>query len=249
MDKDMLLSSFNVKRIVRSVRYTLGGEVSYSQPRIAYIRQGRAEFLYNGRVISAEEGDLVFIPMHARYYSVWYGEPQIEFYVLEFSFYASHLFHDCIFQTVKGISAEKFDEIYEESKKGGFLALSGFYNVIDRLQNILKKDARNFRHSHIQPALEYIENNFSQPVEIKALARLCNCSESSLFKTFQAIMGVSPIAYKHNIMIQNALDMLAHTDLSIEEISRRVGFASANYFRKIFIRITGKTPKEIRRKN
>ncbi len=249
MEKDMLLSSFNVKKIVRSSRYTLGGEVSYSQPRIAYIRQGRAEFLYNGRIISAEEGDLVYIPMHTRYYSVWYGEPQIEFYVIEFSFYASQLFHDCSFQTVKGISAEEFDEIYAESEKGSFLALSGFYNIIDRLHKSLEKDTRSFRHSHIQPALEFIENNFSQPIEIKTLARLCRCSESSLFKTFQTVMGVSPIVYKHNIMIQHSLDLLAHTDLSIEEISRRVGFASSNYFRKIFIKITGKTPKEIRRKN
>ena len=249
MNKDMLLSSFNIKRIVRSVRYTLGGEVSYSQPRIAYVKQGRAEFLYNGRIITAEEGDLVYIPMHTRYYSVWYGEPQIEFYVLEFSFYASHFFRDYIFQTVKGFSAKEFDEIYLENEKGSFLALSGFYYVLESLRSSLERDMRSFRYGNIQPAIQYIESNFGQPIEIKALARLCSCSESSLFKTFKAAMGVSPIVYKHNIMIQNALDMLAHTDLSIEEISRRVGFASANYFRKIFIKITGKTPKEIRRKN
>lgn len=47
-------------------------------------------------------------------------------------------------------------------------------------------------------------------------------------------------------MVQNALDLLAHTDLTIEEISSKVGFSSSNYFRKVFFDITGKTPKEVR---
>ena len=52
---------------------------------------------------------------------------------------------------------------------------------------------------------------------------------------------MSPIVYKHNILIQHALDMLIHTDLSIEEISVKLGFSSANYFRKIFCKIVHKS--------
>lgn len=249
MEKNLLLSEFMIKRVLRSERYTLGGEVSYTHPKLAYIKQGRAEFLYNGRTLYAQAGDMVYIPMNTQYYSVWFGEPQIEFYVIEFSFYDPYIYYEYNLQVISGYSDDVFDKIYSEAGKNDLMALSRFYGVLSTIYDKMTAKRQTHKSSYIQPALEYIENNFSQPIEIKELAQLCSCSESSLFKTFQAVVGVSPIVYKHNIMIQNALDMLAHTDLSIEEISRRTGFASANYFRKIFIKITGKTPKEIRRKN
>ena len=49
-------------------------------------------------------------------------------------------------------------------------------------------------------------------------------------------------------MIQHAIELLANTDMTVEEISRRVGFSSSNYFRKIFIKLTDKTPKELRKR-
>lgn len=48
-------------------------------------------------------------------------------------------------------------------------------------------------------------------------------------------------------MIQHAIELLIHTEMSIEEISRTIGFSSSNYFRKIFYKLTKKTPKELRK--
>lgn len=98
----------------------------------------------------------------------------------------------------------------------------------------------------VHPAVEYIENNYNMPVSIEKLELLCHSCNSGFFRLFKQAVGVTPITYKHNIMVQNALDLLAHTDLTIEEISSKVGFSSSNYFRKVFFDITGKTPKEVR---
>ena len=98
----------------------------------------------------------------------------------------------------------------------------------------------------VQPAVDYIESNYNMPITIEKLAQLCHSCTSGLFKLFKSATGVTPIAYKHNIMIQNALDLLTHTDLTVEEISARVGFSSPNYFRRVFYDITGKTPKQVR---
>jgi AraC-like DNA-binding protein len=48
-------------------------------------------------------------------------------------------------------------------------------------------------------------------------------------------------------MIQHALDLLTHTDMTVDEISQSTGFASSNYFRTVFTKMTGKTPKEVRK--
>ncbi|MEE1048063.1 MAG: helix-turn-helix domain-containing protein [Clostridia bacterium] len=44
-------------------------------------------------------------------------------------------------------------------------------------------------------------------------------------------------------MIQHALDLLSNTTLSIEEISSKTGFSSPNYFRTVFLKLTGSSPK------
>jgi AraC-like DNA-binding protein len=48
-------------------------------------------------------------------------------------------------------------------------------------------------------------------------------------------------------MIQHALDMLAHTDLTVDEVSQKTGFSSSNYFRTVFRKMTGKSPKEVKK--
>ena len=44
--------------------------------------------------------------------------------------------------------------------------------------------------------------------------------------------------------MKSVIDIL---DLSVEEISMRVGFESSTYFRRVFKKITSKTPKEYRK--
>ena len=104
------------------------------------------------------------------------------------------------------------------------------------------------KHSSIAPAVNYIESNFSESLSIEALSQMCHISQSTLFEQFKRNFGVTPIAYKHNIMIQHAIELLTNTEMSIEEISSLVGFSSYNYFRKIFYKLTEKTPKELRKK-
>jgi AraC-like DNA-binding protein len=91
-----------------------------------------------------------------------------------------------------------------------------------------------------------IESHFKENLSIKTLAEFCNLSESHFFTLFKKQTGLTPIQYKHNLLVQNAIDMLTSTDKTIEEISEELNFSSSNYFRKIFTSITGHTPKEYR---
>ena len=106
----------------------------------------------------------------------------------------------------------------------------------------------NDNRQFVLHCVEYIENNYNQNISINTLAKLCHCSESGFFKLFRKSTGVTPITYKHNIMIQHALDLLSHTTLSIEEVSSKTGFSSSNYFRTVFLKLTGTTPKELRKR-
>ena len=49
------------------------------------------------------------------------------------------------------------------------------------------------------------------------------------------------------LAVQLVFAAAAGTDLSVEDISRLLGFSSSSYFRKVFFAGTKKTPREYRR--
>ena len=59
---------------------------------------------------------------------------------------------------------------------------------------------------------------------------------------------MTPIDYKNKKTVDLAMLMLLNNrDLSIEEVSSRLGFESSTYFRRIFKAYVGYTPTEYRR--
>ena len=246
MQKKCLISNYSFQKYNYQNIHSAGPKVYFYNPCIGYVKKGYAKFLYKGHILYADEGDLIYIAYGTKYHSVWFGSPDIEWYSIKFTFKSQYDFREYQFQILKDYPSELFDKMYETYENSYLLSVSYFYQFLDDIYKKLKADLKPVSYMMVEPAVDYIENNYNRNISISTLIGLCHCSESGFFKLFKKSTGVTPIAYKHNIMIQHALDMLSHTTLSIEEISSRVGFSSSNYFRKIFIKLTGKTPKELR---
>ncbi len=240
------INRFEIRKLEFDKTYTTGSLQSYARPCIGYLLRGVGKFFYNGNTYFATEGDLIYIAKDTKYYSVWYGEPEIEFYSITFDFTHPYAYYDYRFQIVKNYPRELFDGMIKNFKEHPGLSLSKMYTLLDDIYPKLQKDASPIQNGAIEDSIIYIENNYASPIEIDELCRLCHLSRSSLFEAFKKRTGVSPINYKHNIMIQHALDMLSHTNMTVDEISQAVGFSSSNYFRTVFFKLTGKKPKEIR---
>ena len=65
-------------------------------------------------------------------------------------------------------------------------------------------------------------------------------------EVFRREVGLTPVRYRHTLLVQEAMGLLLRTNLTVEEISDRLGFSSSCYFRRVFSSIAGKTPREIR---
>lgn len=246
MFSDTLVSYFHYTLFEYNRTHTSGSTVLFVRPCIGYVLKGSAQFLYKGQNYYAFEGDLIYIAKGTKYYSVWTGDPEVKFYSIDFSFAKPYSLYEYRFQIVENYPRVLFDKIYE-TFGSTFECMPYFYSLLsDIYTKMTAETAVSASVTAVQPAVDYIEEHFSEEVSISGLSALCHMCESGFFRQFRRATGVTPIAYKHNIMIQNALDMLSHTDLTIEEISARVGFSSSNYFRKVFFDITGKTPREVR---
>lgn len=246
MQNNCLISNYSFHLYNYQGIHSAGPKLYFYNPCIGYVKKGYAKFLYKGRILYAYEGDLIYIAYGTKYHSVWFGSPDIEWYSIDFSFKSQYAFYEYQFQILKDYPSNLFDKMNESYENSYLLSVSYFYQLLDDIYSKLKATSKAVPYMTIEPAIEYIENNYNQNISISTLAKLCHCSESGFFKLFRKSTGVTPIAYKHNIMIQHALDLLSYTSLSVEEISSSVGFSSSNYFRKIFTRLTGKTPKELR---
>lgn len=87
------------------------------------------------------------------------------------------------------------------------------------------------------------DNNFN----IELLARKLNIHRSVLSRKFKSQLGITPIAYLDMCRMQKMLSLLNETGLSVKEIASRSGFSDVNYAIKKIKKLTGKTPKKIRR--
>lgn len=81
---------------------------------------------------------------------------------------------------------------------------------------------------------------------IETLASLAGLSESHFMKRFRECVGSSYKTYLHCYKVRLAQSMLINTKLSILQISEELGFCNANYFCKVFHKISGNSPREFR---
>lgn len=95
-------------------------------------------------------------------------------------------------------------------------------------------------------ALEYMEKDYAKLEGIKVIADLLGISLSHLTREFTKETGINPIKYLTNIRMQNAMQLLTNTDLSINEIAVKCGFSNGNYFSKIFKKNRHLSPNQFR---
>lgn len=100
--------------------------------------------------------------------------------------------------------------------------------------------------ARIEPALKRIHSEHSiDPITIE-LARACSYSESQFNRIFRQIIGQSPRQYILRHKLETAKELLAHTNLSLSEISIQAGFYDASDFGKQFRKQENLTPRQYR---
>lgn len=97
-----------------------------------------------------------------------------------------------------------------------------------------------------QDLSEFIEANLDSPLKLSVLAGKCFYNPSYFSRVFKERFGVSPIEYITERRLDAAIRLLTETDLSIDEISRRVGFSDRRNFYHAFSKHIGCTPSEYR---
>ena len=92
----------------------------------------------------------------------------------------------------------------------------------------------------------WLRTNLSSEVTINELAQQFGVSQRSLTRRFKAATGVRATQYWQQLRIETAKDLLASSNLSIQEISYQVGYQDQGHLSRVFKLAMNQTPKDYR---
>ncbi|WP_037900953.1 GlxA family transcriptional regulator [Streptomyces sp. NRRL S-350] len=103
------------------------------------------------------------------------------------------------------------------------------------------------RDEGLADVLAWAREHLHEPLPVAELARRALMSKRSFARRFTAATGTTPHAWLRSLRLSRAEELLETTDLPVEEVARRVGYAGAAVLREQFVRRRGVPPRSYRR--
>ncbi|MBQ7225397.1 MAG: helix-turn-helix domain-containing protein [Clostridia bacterium] len=200
-------------------------------------------------------GDAFIIPpKHMYRYS---GSERIYYLYVHFTgSYASRLLKECGFDSLPCVIENDFSTKLQKSFNSMIdIFLQDEHLSIQRcaclLQEILLSicmtmlDSKN--NSPIKTSLKFIHSAFTERIDVPYLAGLEKLSISHYTTIFKKQTGKSPNEYIIDLRLQLAQNFLCSTNMSVKQISHRVGYADQYFFSRLFKKRLGVSPQVYRK--
>ncbi|WP_170311514.1 helix-turn-helix domain-containing protein [Vallitalea okinawensis] len=101
----------------------------------------------------------------------------------------------------------------------------------------------------IKNTLHYIDQHLYDDLSLTQVAEDLDVNSSYLSRIFKQEVGIPFSEYIHQSRIKKAQHLLLLTELSIVEISNKLGYTTQSHFTKIFKKICGMTPKQYKQEH
>lgn len=115
------------------------------------------------------------------------------------------------------------------------------------------KDLSSFTLKHSEQdkyvafTLDYIQKNYASKIQIEEIARKLNISGRYLSKIFLSHMNMTILNYINTYRMNQAIDLIANTELSMTKISEKIGMNDSQHFSKLFKNTIGSSPSQYRK--
>jgi AraC-like DNA-binding protein len=99
---------------------------------------------------------------------------------------------------------------------------------------------------HVEQALGILQNHVFSQISLGAVCDQLKITEEYLIRLFRRHLNMTPMRYLNNLKMETATSLLLNSDLSIKEISWKLGFSSQYHFSRTFKAYSGCTPTDYR---
>ena len=95
---------------------------------------------------------------------------------------------------------------------------------------------------------EIHQNYLTDKIDVEKYAKQVDLSKDRLSVIFKKRFGLAPYKYQLMLKMNDATDLLLHTDLSIGEIAEKLRFSNQLYFSSSYKKQIGLSPSEMRKR-
>jgi len=140
-----------------------------------------------------------------------------------------------------------------EGKQTRHDALDGIYGALAHASDLIHEARRYEKYVNrtatvTEKIRQYIDSHFQEEIRRDALAEMVYLNTDYMARIFKKEVGISISAYILQKRVEEAKNLLVHSDLPINTVSIYVGYSNFSYFTKMFKENTGYSPLEYRRK-
>ena len=213
------------------------------------------ETFYLDDIETGNAGSFILFAPGEKQHHVYLGDKTAEFYYVHFqcerlpseiSLKTSKLYHTPFSRQV----CDTFEALLEETlRKQPFYEKLCLYKMLHLLTLLERKllctnhpDKENFQH--IARVVQHMNQAYADDLSLEDYANMCAMSKYHFIRTFERIVGCSPIQYRNNIRLQHAADLLLEEEYSVEQVGIMLGYSSPSYFSSAFKQKYGVSPKQ-----
>jgi len=231
---------------------------------ITYVLEGSIEITIDGIKETANSGDIVIVPplkKHSietpKYCKIW----------------------SCVFSNDFVLDFISTDELYGGGDKAVFTPskhLSYFFDnrLIDSEESLIEFTTTTFRmfklfihaiyeeytrtvphtkssnkNSTLATILLYINEHSKENISLKSVSAALGFSAGHISRCISQLNDMNFCTLLNSFRVENAKFLLITTDLKISEITQKSGFPNERSLHRAFIKITGSTPGEYRKRH
>lgn len=119
-------------------------------------------------------------------------------------------------------------------------------SVVD-LIGMIRKNRTESKKFIIDQAIAFIDANYSKDISLSDVALHVMVSSNYLSTLFKKCLNENYVDYLTKVRMQRAMILLTKTELTISDITYKIGYNSSNYFMRKFRSYTGLSPSEYRK--
>lgn len=241
-----------IEQTIASKRFMPAKEKGRHSSAFVYIVSGSTEYNFGSYHFTAEPGDIMFLSRGSVYSMDVKGN--YSFIFADFDFYdkdialKSEVFHpqnksasENLFRTLLHKHTAKKINYREECCS----LLYSIYALF--LQCRFAPYMPGKKRAQLDGGLQYISQNYTKSdLSVSEISAASSMSEPHFRRLFREMYSMAPAKYITVLRVNRAKELLSYSNLSITEISEKIGFSGIYYFCRVFREKTGCTPGEYR---
>jgi len=107
-------------------------------------------------------------------------------------------------------------------------------------------DSQHSSFKRLQHAIDHIQANFYSPLRMQTLADIAGVSIAQLERLFKRVFQLTPQQMLTKTRIEEAMQLLLQTEMTIAEISQACGYSDQSAFARQFKATVGVSPRDSR---